>query len=120
MNTLAGTALGDYGHDVFKRDHFTCVYCGFDGRNFDNWLQLSVDHVRPRSAAGEDTLENTVTACKFCNSATSRMKFSPDAGKDEILELKRGRVAERREVLDKWGVEGVARTFLDRPLLPVI
>ena len=41
---LPGTSLGDYGSEVFERDHFTCVYCGFDGRLFDNWMQLSVDH----------------------------------------------------------------------------
>ena len=40
MRGLPGTALGDYGVKVFERDEFICVYCGFDGRLFDNWMQL--------------------------------------------------------------------------------
>ena len=52
MNTLSGTALGDYGATIFERDHFTCAYCGYDGRLFDNWMQLSVDHILPQSLGG--------------------------------------------------------------------
>jgi len=81
MNRLSGTSLGDYGVGVFERDNFTCAYCGFDGRTFDNWMQLSVDHILPKSSARDDSSENMVTACQSCNSITSRMRFSPDASR---------------------------------------
>mgnify|MGYP003458076281 FL=1 len=51
--------------NVFKRDNFTCVYCGeYYG---DNKRVLSIDHVIPQSKGGKDSFENCVTACKQCN-----------------------------------------------------
>ena len=47
--------------NVYKRDGFSCVYCG----THDN---LTLDHVVPRSQGGRDTWENLVTACQKCNS----------------------------------------------------
>ena len=118
-NRQSGTALGDYGVEIFRRDHFPCVYCGFDGRLFDNWMQLSVEHIRPRSSGGEDGLENTVTACRSCNSMTSRMRFPPDETKNQILQKKRVRCEWRRkEFYDHW-LEMVAPLYLDRPLPPI-
>lgn len=46
--------------NVMIRDGFACVYCG-------SKKSLSIDHVFPRSKGGKDTFENTVTACKRCN-----------------------------------------------------
>ena len=110
MSTLSGTALGDYGHPVFKRDGFVCVYCGFDGNGFHQWRQLSVDHLRPAGDGGTDSRDNLVTACHFCNSATSRMKFSPDQTDDEILALKRERVRVRlKEFHQFWWNEVAPR-----------
>ena len=74
---LPGTSLADYGEDTYQRYHFTCVYCGFDGRTFDSWMQLSIDHIRPISCSGSNEPDNLVVACRACNSITSRMKF-PD------------------------------------------
>jgi len=53
--------------EVFKRDGFKCVYCGHDGRTFDGWKFLQVDHFKPRSRGGTDDLSNLVTACIICN-----------------------------------------------------
>jgi hypothetical protein len=50
--------------DVLNRDGFRCTYCG---RGPDQGVLLEVDHVVPRSAGGEDTLDNLVTACWDCN-----------------------------------------------------
>lgn len=48
---------------VLARDRETCQYCGSQpGR-----LQLTVDHVQPRSQGGQTTWENVVTACRDCN-----------------------------------------------------
>ncbi|MBN1393564.1 MAG: HNH endonuclease [Pirellulales bacterium] len=49
--------------NVLARDGHTCQYCG---RKFAT-LQLSIDHVVPRSRGGETTWENVVCACLACN-----------------------------------------------------
>ena len=48
---------------LFRRDDFTCLYCGeaFSTR------ELTRDHVIPVSRGGTDTWENIVTACRTCN-----------------------------------------------------
>ena len=108
MSTLSGTALGDYGHPVFQRDGFTCVYCGFDGNGFSQWRQLTVDHLKPKSQGGADSSENLVTSCNFCNSATSRMKIDPELCADEILALKKEHVKTRLKEFRKFWDHEVA------------
>ena len=106
MNMLDGTSLGGYGHPVFKRDGFVCVYCGFDGAGFANWRQLGINRLRPVSSGAADSRDNLVTACHFCRSVTSRMKFFPDQSAEEILESKKKRVSERLEAFYKfWSTE---------------
>jgi hypothetical protein len=53
--------------EVFKRDRFTCTYCG--GHPPD--VLLEVDHVVPRAAGGSDEIDNLVTACWDCNRGKS-------------------------------------------------
>jgi len=50
--------------EVFKRDDFTCVYCG---RGPENGAILEADHIVPRSKGGPTVLGNLVTACWECN-----------------------------------------------------
>jgi len=53
---------------VFRRDRFKCYYCGLDGlRNFENWLVLTIDHIRPHAKGGQRSMDNLVTACQPCN-----------------------------------------------------
>ena len=109
MNALlADAALADYGHPVFARDGFTCVYCGFDGNGFDQWRQLSLEPLLPRNAGGTDDADNLVTVCRFCNSATSRMKFPPDLSSAEILTLKKERVRECLKPFQRFWKDQVA------------
>jgi hypothetical protein len=49
--------------EVFKRDSFTCRYCGEVAPK----AILEVDHVHPRALGGTDDLENLVTSCFVCN-----------------------------------------------------
>jgi HNH endonuclease len=49
--------------EVFKRDRFTCAYCGRTAAD----VLLHVDHVIPVVAGGTDDLANLVTACVDCN-----------------------------------------------------
>ncbi len=49
--------------EVFKRDEFTCRYCG---RKTPDAV-LEVDHVIPVAEGGGDEMDNLVTACWECN-----------------------------------------------------
>ena len=47
--------------EVFRRDNYTCQYCGKREGN------LTVDHVHPRHMGGEHIWTNVVAACPHCN-----------------------------------------------------
>lgn len=47
--------------EVFRRDHYTCQYCGKSTPN------LTVDHVIPKHLGGAHEWKNLVTACYSCN-----------------------------------------------------
>lgn len=49
--------------NLFKRDHYTCQYCGAQ----PGPEELTVDHVVPRSRGGISSWENCVLACVECN-----------------------------------------------------
>jgi 5-methylcytosine-specific restriction endonuclease McrA len=49
--------------NVFKRDHFTCQYCGAQPGS----AELTIDHVIPRSHGGSSSWDNCVLACVACN-----------------------------------------------------
>lgn len=58
--------------NVFKRDEFTCQYCGTN-------KELTLDHLIPKAKGGKTSWNNLVTACKSCNSLKGN--YSPeDAG----------------------------------------
>lgn len=50
--------------NVFKRDKFTCQYCGAQPGS----EELTIDHVLPRAQGGTSTWANCVLACIDCNS----------------------------------------------------
>lgn len=56
-------------HNIFKRDNYTCQYCGAV-------RDLTIDHVVPSSKGGQSNWTNLVTACKRCN--TIKGDNSPD------------------------------------------
>ena len=49
--------------NIFKRDHFTCQYCGAQPGS----EELTLDHVIPRAQGGESRWDNCVLACLPCN-----------------------------------------------------
>jgi 5-methylcytosine-specific restriction endonuclease McrA len=49
--------------NVFKRDRFTCQYCGTQPGS----EELTIDHVVPRAHGGTSTWTNCVLACIECN-----------------------------------------------------
>jgi hypothetical protein len=49
--------------EVFKRDKFTCVYCGRKPPE----VVLELEHIRARANGGSDEYENLATSCFECN-----------------------------------------------------
>ncbi len=49
--------------NIFKRDRFTCQYCGAQPGS----EELTLDHVVPRAQGGESRWDNCVLACLACN-----------------------------------------------------
>jgi len=62
-NRLPNSAVSFSRRNVFKRDHWTCQYCGRQ----PGGEELTIDHVVPRSQGGVSTWENCVLACVDCN-----------------------------------------------------
>lgn len=58
--------------NVFKRDKFTCQYCGKQ----PGTEELTIDHVVPRSKGGTSTWENSVLACVDCNKKKADLPLS--------------------------------------------
>ena len=49
--------------EVFKRDKFTCQYCG----RMSPDVILEVDHMNPVSQGGDNDILNLITSCRDCN-----------------------------------------------------
>jgi hypothetical protein len=49
--------------EVFKRDNFTCQYCGAH----PPMVILHCDHITPVCEGGGNEIENLITACQSCN-----------------------------------------------------
>ncbi len=86
--------------EVFRRDNYTCQYCG--RRNID----LTIDHVTPRSIGGKHIWSNVVTACSHCNhrkggrtaeEASMRLLHIPKEPSSSAMYLFGRHLAENRE-----------------------
>lgn len=82
--------------DVFKRDNFTCAYCGRRPPE----VTLEVDHIIPLAEGGDHDPANLATSCSDCNRGkgavplTSEPPAIPDLA--ERTELIREREAQLR------------------------
>ena len=47
--------------NIIKRDANKCQYCGKKS------IELTIDHIIPKSRGGSDSWENLITACVRCN-----------------------------------------------------
>lgn len=81
--------------EVFKRDSFTCQYCGAKAPD----VLLQIDHIKPVADGGENDILNLVTACVGCNLGKSDKALSDNSAiekqRDQLQEL-----AERRQQLE--------------------
>lgn len=89
--------------EVFKRDKFTCQYCGRSAPD----VVLHVDHIHPVSKGGTNDIVNLITSCRDCNlGKKDRLLTESDEVKKSMNELKD--LQEKREQLDlllKWKEE---------------
>lgn len=56
--------------EVFKRDEYTCRYCGRDG------IPMSYDHIHLWENGGENTVQNGTCACRKCNKTRGNMDYA--------------------------------------------
>ena len=81
--------------EVFKRDSFTCQYCGRKAPD----VILEVDHINPVKEGGENDILNLVTSCFDCNRGKRDLKLSDTS----VVEKQRKQVeelGERRQQLE--------------------
>jgi hypothetical protein len=88
--------------EVFKRDSFTCQYCGKSAPG----VILEVDHIKPVSKDGDNEITNLITACKDCNAGKSDRELSDGTvmakRKAQLDELQERR--EQIEMMMEWQV----------------
>ena len=86
--------------EVFRRDHYTCQYCGVKSQ------RLTLDHVVPRRYNGPNTWDNVVAACERCNldkagrtphEANMKLRRTPTAPQPNPY-----RILENRTILAEW------------------
>lgn len=86
--------------EVFKRDSFTCQYCGASAPD----VVLQVDHIDPVSKGGEHSVMNFITSCQGCNAGKSDRLISDDSvikrQKEQLDQLNERR--EQIEMMLKW------------------
>ena len=89
--------------EVFKRDRFTCLYCGTRAPD----AILVVDHLRPVADGGDNSIQNLVTACQPCNAGKADRRLDDSTELDvqhaRLAELQAQR--EQLEMMLNWRLE---------------
>lgn len=89
--------------EVFKRDKFTCQYCGRKAPD----VVLNVDHIKPVAKGGTNNIFNLITSCFECNNGKRDIPLEKLAELDkerESLEM----LEERKQQIDmlcRWKTE---------------
>ena len=86
--------------EVFKRDSFTCQYCGKSAPE----VVLHVDHIKPVAEGGNNGMLNLITACAGCNLGKGARELNDNTvvikQKAQLDELNERR--EQLEMMFKW------------------
>lgn len=86
--------------EVFKRDSFTCQYCGAKAPD----VVLHIDHIHPVADGGDNSLLNLVTSCLGCNLGKSDRTLDDNSillrQRDQLEELNERR--QQLEMLLEW------------------
>lgn len=86
--------------EVFKRDSFTCQYCGQKAPD----VILEIDHITPVAGGGTNDILNLVTACRACN-AGKRDRHLSDTAAVQKARAQADELEERRgqmEMIAEW------------------
>jgi len=51
--------------EIFKRDNFTCQYCGRNPK--EDGCKLHLEHIIPKKKGGKNNPQNLITSCQECN-----------------------------------------------------
>ncbi len=86
--------------EVFKRDSFTCQYCGRSAPD----VILECDHIVPVAEGGKDEPINLITSCRDCNRGKGK-KFLSDTEsikrqKKQLDDL--NEIREQTEMMVEW------------------
>ena len=89
--------------EVFKRDSFTCQYCGRSAPD----VVLEVDHIQPVADGGKNDILNLITSCHDCNAGKGKRKLSDQQTmqkeKKQLDELQKRR--EQMDMMIMWKKE---------------
>ena len=97
--------------EVFKRDSFTCQYCGRKAPD----IVLHIEHITPVSKGGKNTLMNLVTSCVECNLGKGARKLSDNSTVEkaqkqaELLQDRR----EQIEMIRDWHLSLVNQSSVE-------
>lgn len=86
--------------EIFKRDKFTCQYCGRKAPE----VVLNCDHIEPVVRGGTDDILNLITSCKACNGGKGAVPLSDGTAMMKQQEML-AELEERRQQIDmmlKW------------------
>lgn len=89
--------------EVFKRDKFTCQYCGKSVPD----VILQVDHIHPVAKGGKNDIMNLITSCKDCNLGKGARELTDDS----VVKKQRKQIQdladknEQLEMMLKWREE---------------
>ncbi len=153
-------SLFGYAQQTHQRSRAVCQLCGCDAGhpiNFDLWRQMTVEHLLGESQGGyapglsqavaerfpqlptseqarlveQIDAANTVTACRFCNSTTSRDRHSKDmrgllreaeGTPDQVVVAV---IAELQQILERkradvhWKLESIRAAF-EEQIVPTL
>lgn len=86
--------------EVFKRDSFTCQYCGAQAPD----AVLHIDHINPIAGGGDNDVMNLLTSCAACNLGKGARSLNDQSSvakqRKQLQELNARR--EQLEMMLKW------------------
>jgi len=99
--------------EVFKRDSFTCQYCGQKAPD----IILNIDHIEPVKEGGSNELFNLITSCFPCNNGKRARKLDDNS----VLAKQRDKlqyIQERKEQIEfmlewKKSLENVEEEYIE-------
>lgn len=81
--------------EVFKRDSFTCQYCGAKAPG----VILQCDHIHPVAGGGGNDILNLLTSCRDCNGGKGAIPLADTAAIDRQREMLED-LEERRQQIE--------------------